>query len=73
MNCVFLFTGAVVQVQDRGMGLFGCGTPSKEGVVRVEAMRWMTEVLNREWEDTMFLPNISIGECSVLQKQESSF
>jgi hypothetical protein len=49
-----------MQVSGRGTGVFGCGLPTQEGVVKFEAMRWMLSVLNKRTGPN-FLPDISIG------------
>nr|CAD7589963.1 unnamed protein product [Timema genevievae] len=50
----------ILQVRERGEGLFDCGPVTRDGVVMVEALRWITSILNQE-RVTSFLPNITIG------------
>nr|CAD7198909.1 unnamed protein product [Timema douglasi] len=52
--------GGILQVRERGEGLFDCGAVTRDGVVMVEALRWITSILNQE-RVTSFLPNITIG------------
>ncbi|XP_069678510.1 uncharacterized protein [Periplaneta americana] len=52
--------GVIMQVSERGTGVFGCGSPTQEGVVKFEAMRWMLSVLNQR-RGPSFLPGVSIG------------
>jgi hypothetical protein len=50
-----------MQVSERGAGVYGCGLPTENGVVKFEAMRWILSVLNQRNGST-FLPGISIGK-----------
>jgi hypothetical protein len=50
-----------MQVSERGTGIFGCGLPTQEGIVKFEAMRWMLSILNKR-AGSNFLPDISIGK-----------
>jgi hypothetical protein len=50
-----------MQVSERGAGVYGCGLPTQNGVVKFEAMRWILSVLNQRSGST-FLPGISIGK-----------
>jgi hypothetical protein len=69
--------GVIMQVSERGTGVFGCGLPTREGVVKFEAMKWMLSILNKRTGPN-FLPDISIGKsitsamfrnlCLMLQK-----
>ncbi|GFW72760.1 metabotropic glutamate receptor 3 [Trichonephila clavipes] len=40
--------GAVLQMHQPGQGIFGCGSPSTEGVQYFEAMRWAINALNQK-------------------------
>jgi hypothetical protein len=55
------FSGVIMQVSERGSGIYGCGLPTQNGVVKFEAMRWILSVLNQRNGST-FLPGISIGK-----------
>ncbi|PSN42847.1 hypothetical protein C0J52_16423 [Blattella germanica] len=52
--------GAVMQVSERGNGVFGCGSPIEKEIVKYEAVRWVVSVLNQK-TGVSFLPNISLG------------
>jgi hypothetical protein len=54
-----------MQVSERGTGIFGCGLPTQEGVVKYEAMRWMLSMLNTSTGPN-FLPDISIGKSAMV-------
>jgi hypothetical protein len=58
---LYTVAGVIMQVSERGTGVFGCGSPTQEGVVKFEAMRWMLSVLNQRRGST-FLPGVSIGK-----------
>lgn len=50
-----------MQVSERGAGVYGCGLPTQNGIVKYEAMRWILSVLNQRSGST-FLPGISLGK-----------
>jgi hypothetical protein len=59
----YTIAGVIMQVSERGTGIFGCGLPTQEGVVKYEAMRWMLSMLNTR-TGSNFLPDISIGKSA---------
>jgi hypothetical protein len=61
MRILYNISGAIMQISERGTGIYGCGLPTENGVVKFEAMRWMLSVLNQR-RGSNFLPGISIGK-----------
>lgn len=59
----YTIVGVIMQVSERGTGIFGCGLPTQEGVVKFEAMRWMLSMLNKRTGPN-FLPGISVGKSA---------
>jgi hypothetical protein len=60
-----------MQVSERGTGIYGCGLPMENGVVKFEAMRWMLSALNQR-SGFSFLPGISIGKLKTKMNSSSS-
>jgi hypothetical protein len=58
---LYATTGVIMQVSERGTGVFGCGSPTLKGVIKFEAMRWMLSVLNQR-RGSAFLPGVSLGK-----------
>ena len=53
----------MVNVRDRGPGLFGCGETKLSGIATVDALSWIVQELNQKiWSG--FSPNVSIGKHS---------
>jgi hypothetical protein len=67
----YIISGVIMQVSERGTGIYGCGLPIENGVVKFEAMRWMLSVLNQR-SGSSFLPGISIGKLVTRMNSSSS-
>lgn len=60
--------GVVLNIHERGEGVYGCGRPTREGVEVFEAMRWAVSVLNQDYGEIngkpvtqSFIPGVKIG------------
>ncbi|XP_067137488.1 uncharacterized protein [Centruroides vittatus] len=60
--------GVILNVHERGEGVYGCGRPSRQGVEVFEAMRWAVSLLNQDYGEInrkavteSFIPGVKIG------------